>query len=110
VDRFGVEPACAVIEFPVSSYYAAKKREAEPSAREIRDEALKGKIVEVWKGRKGREVYGARKVWLELNGQGTLKNCIIHSRPAHSAEQLFDRHRFSGAAASQGFRDQADDN
>ena len=30
---------------------------------------LEEKIVEVWKGRKGREVYGARKVWLELNRQ-----------------------------------------
>ena len=26
--------------------------------------------MEVWKGRKGREVYGARKIWLELNRQG----------------------------------------
>ena len=26
-DRFGVEAACAVLEFPVSTYYAAKKRE-----------------------------------------------------------------------------------
>src|SRR5713101_5040844 len=32
--RFGVEPACAVLEFPVSTYYAAKKREDEPSRRE----------------------------------------------------------------------------
>ena len=51
----------------MSSYYYAKKREAEPAAREIRDAMQKEKIIEVWKGRKGREVYGARKVWLELN-------------------------------------------
>jgi len=56
----------------VSSYYFAKKREAEPTAREIRDAMLKEKITAVWKGRKGREVYGARKVWLELNRQGVL--------------------------------------
>ena len=30
-DRFGIEPVCAVLEFPVSSYYYAKKREAEPA-------------------------------------------------------------------------------
>ena len=54
----------------MSSYYYAKKREAEPAAREIRDAMLEEKIMEVWKGRKGREVYGARKVWLELNRQG----------------------------------------
>ena len=26
----------------------------------------------VWKGEEGREVYGARKVWLELNRQGVV--------------------------------------
>jgi hypothetical protein len=24
----------------------------------------------VWSGEKGRKVYGARKIWLELNSQG----------------------------------------
>ena len=28
--------------------------------------------MEVWKGEKGREIYGARKVWLELNRQGVV--------------------------------------
>jgi putative transposase len=55
----------------VSSYYYAKKRVAEPTARETRDAFLKEKIMEVWKDkRKGKEVYGARKVWLQLNRQG----------------------------------------
>ena len=77
-DRFGIEPACAVLGFPVSSYYFARKREAEPTAREIRDAMLKEKIMEVWKGRKGREVYGARKVWLELNRQGiAVARCTV---------------------------------
>jgi putative transposase len=67
-----VEPACAGLGFPVSSYYYAKNRLEEPSARESRDAVLKEKIMEVWKGEKGREVYGARKVWLELNRQGTV--------------------------------------
>ena len=56
----------------MSSYYFAKKREDEPTARETRDVVLKDKIMEVWKGRKGREVYGARKVWLELNREGVV--------------------------------------
>jgi putative transposase len=56
----------------VSSYYFAKKREVEPTARDTRDAVLKEKIMEVWKGRKGREVYGARKVWLELNRTGVV--------------------------------------
>ena len=41
----------------MSSYYYAKKRAAEPTARDIRDAVLKEKVMEVWKGRKnGREV------------------------------------------------------
>jgi putative transposase len=56
----------------VSSYYYAKKREADPPARETRDAVLKEKIMEVWKGEKGRELYGARKVWIELNRDGTV--------------------------------------
>ena len=55
----------------MSSYYYAKKREAEPSARDARDAFLEGKIMEVWK-ENGREVYGARKMWLELNRQGIV--------------------------------------
>jgi hypothetical protein len=51
----------------VSSYYFARNRLAEPTARDARDAMLKEKIMEVWKGEAGREVYGARKIWLELN-------------------------------------------
>src|SRR5581483_4654842 len=77
-DRFGVEPVCAVLEFPVSSYYHAKKREAEPAARDIRDAVLKEKILEVWEDEKGRKVYGARKIWLELNSQGiAVARCTV---------------------------------
>jgi putative transposase len=77
--RFGIEPACAVLEFPVSSYYHVKKREAEPTARELRDAVMKEKVMEVWKDRrKGREVYGARKVWLTLNEQGIpVARCTV---------------------------------
>jgi len=67
-----------VLEFPVSSYYEAKRRQAEPSAREERDVYLKGKIMETWDGEKGRKVYGARKIWLALNGQGiSVARCTV---------------------------------
>jgi putative transposase len=56
----------------VSSYYFARKREAVPTARDARDAVLEEKIMAVWKGETGREVYGARKVWLELNSQGEM--------------------------------------
>jgi putative transposase len=56
----------------VSSYYFAKKRSGEPPARESRDAVLKQRVMEVRKGDKGREVYGQRKVWLELSRQGVV--------------------------------------
>ena len=62
----------------MSSYYFAKKREAEPTARETQDAVLKDRIMEVWKGEIGREVYGARKVWLELNREGvSVARCTV---------------------------------
>jgi putative transposase len=62
----------------VSSYYHARKREAEPSAREIRDVVLKEKVMEVREGEKGRKVYGTRKIWLELNSQGiAVARCTV---------------------------------
>jgi putative transposase len=65
------------MEFPVSSYYHARKRASEPTTREAPDAMLKERIMEVWKGR-GREVYGARKVWLELNRQGVpVARCTV---------------------------------
>jgi len=68
---FGVEPICRVLSAhgaPIapSTYYAAVSRP--PSARSVRDAQLKTEISRVWKD--NREVYGADKVWLELNRQG----------------------------------------
>ena len=39
-----MEPACAVLEISPSTYYAAKRREENPSARDARDEELKKAI------------------------------------------------------------------
>jgi putative transposase len=74
-----VEPVCAVLEFPASTYYAAKKRERKPSPRDIRDEQLKKEIKRVWEDRKkGRKVYGARKVWLQLRREGIeVARCTV---------------------------------
>jgi transposase InsO family protein len=77
-NRFGgVEPICRVLtahgaKIAPSTYYAAKSRPA--SARAVRDALLKTEIARVWK--ENREVYGADKVWLELNRQGiTVARC-----------------------------------
>lgn len=68
---FGVEPICRVLiqhgaPIAPSTYYAARSRL--PSPRAVRDAQLKAEITRVWK--ENREVYGADKVWLELNRQG----------------------------------------
>src|SRR5260370_20551270 len=91
--RFGVEPACAVLEFPASACYAAKKREREPSPRAQRDEWLKKEIRRVWEDRrKGRRVYGARKVWLQLRRGG------IEGGPGAGARLMKERGLAGGPA------------
>jgi putative transposase len=89
-----VEPACAVLEFPASTYYTAKKRERAPSRRRRRDEWLKKQIMRVWEDRKrGRGVYGARKVWLQLRREGIkAARCTV--------ERLMRELGIAGAMAS----------
>jgi putative transposase len=67
------------MEFPVSTYYAVKKRERQPSAREVRDEQVKELIMRVWQNRrKGRGLYGARKVWRQLRREGIeVARCTV---------------------------------
>jgi transposase InsO family protein len=72
-----VEPICVAIEFPVSTYYAAKNRKDAPSDREIRDEELVPLIREVWE-EKGKRLYGARKVWKQLRRDGVdVARCTV---------------------------------
>ena len=77
--RFGVEPICRVLTehgCPIapSSYYDAVRRG--PSARAVRDEQLKAAIARVHAENYG--VYGARKVWLALNREGTaVARCTV---------------------------------
>jgi len=74
-----VEPICAALGFPSSTYYAAKRREAEPPDRRLRDEELKEQIMKVWdQPGPGNRIYGARKIWLELNAAGiTVARCTV---------------------------------
>jgi putative transposase len=61
-DVFGVEPICAAIGVPVSTYYARRSRK--PSRRALEDEKL---VTEIYAAREGyRSVYGVRKTWKEL--------------------------------------------
>jgi putative transposase len=81
------------LEIPASTYYAAKKREREASARAVRDEWLKKEIMRVWEDRKiGRRVYGARKVWRQLHREGIeVARCTV--------ERLMGDLGVAGAAA-----------
>jgi len=72
--RFGVEPICRVLEVPTSTYYAAKQRP--PSARRLRDTQLKAEIRRVWDD--NYQVYGACKVWRQLQREGLqVARCTV---------------------------------
>ena len=77
--EFGVEPICRVLrdagaQIAPSTYYAARSRPA--SARSLRDARLAGHIRRVYKD--SGEVYGARKVWLQLNREGMpVARCTV---------------------------------
>lgn len=73
--RFGVEPICRALKLPTSTYYAHKQRRAR-SPRRQRDEALKVEIQRVWKA--NFCVYGARKVWRQLQREGIpVARCTV---------------------------------
>jgi putative transposase len=59
--EFGVEPICRALQVAPSTYYAAKKRETNPSARAVRDAAMMQVLMTLWVA--NRKVYGAHKLW-----------------------------------------------
>jgi putative transposase len=64
----GVEPICAVLPIAPSTYYEQKARQADPRrqpARVQREARLRPEIQRVWQA--NRRVYGAKKVWKQLN-------------------------------------------
>jgi putative transposase len=72
--EFGVEPMCRVLPVAPSTYYARKSRPL--SARAVRDQALTEEIRRIHAGNYG--VYGARKVWHQLNREGMpVARCTV---------------------------------
>jgi transposase InsO family protein len=66
--EYRVEPICRVVPIAPATYYEQKARQADPArrpARAQRDAALQLEIQRVWKA--NHEVYGAKKVWKQLN-------------------------------------------
>ncbi|WJW76176.1 IS3 family transposase [Thiohalobacter sp. IOR34] len=78
-DRYGVEPICAVLPIAPSTYYEHKAREADPERlppRVKRDQALSDEVRRVWE--ENFQVYGARKVWRQLNREGfAVARCTV---------------------------------
>jgi hypothetical protein len=62
-ERFGVEPICRTLQFAPSTYWSSKRRPV--CARKVRDEYLKTEIARVY--RDNFSVYGAPKIWAQLN-------------------------------------------
>ena len=65
---YGVEPICKLLPIAPSTYYRHKAIEREPqkrSHRAQRDEMLTVEIQRVFE--ENRQVYGARKIWKQLN-------------------------------------------
>ena len=72
-------PVCAALGFPSTTYYAAKRREAGPPDRRLRDQELKVEVMAIWdQPGPGNRIYGARKIWLELNAAGVaVARCTV---------------------------------
>lgn len=78
-ERLGVEPICKVLQVAPSAYrrHAARQRNPElRSVRAQRDERLIGEIERVWQV--NLHVYGADKVWRQLNREGfAVARCTV---------------------------------
>ncbi len=78
-EMYGVEPICRVLPIAPSTYYEQKARPVDPSrlpARLVRDVELREEVERVWK--ENRSVYGARKVWLQLQREGfDVARCTV---------------------------------
>jgi putative transposase len=78
-DAYGVESICAQLPIAPSTYYEHKGRQIDPSRvppRVRRDGELRGSIRRVWDD--NFQVYGARKVWRQLNReQMPVARCTV---------------------------------
>ena len=71
VESCGIEPMCRVLRIAPSTWHEHVRRKADPDLRSTRakeDEPLSQEIVRVHA--RNFDVYGAKKVWLQLNHEG----------------------------------------
>ncbi len=86
--EFGVEPICRTLGVAPPTYYAVKARQAAPSERAVRDRRLIAEIRRVHE--ENLSVYGARKVWWQLQREGIdVARCTV--------ERLMAREGLQGA-------------
>jgi putative transposase len=86
--RWGIEPIAKVLGVAPSSYHAAKLRPL--SARTIRDAELKPEILRVWE--QNLSVYGADKIWDQLNKDGIdVARCTVSPRAPHPTQDDYRR-------------------
>jgi len=97
-DTYGVEPICAELPIAPSTYYEYKARETDPERvpeRHRRDAALEIEIQRVWE--ENLRVYGARKVWKQLNReQIRVARC--------TTERLMKRLGIQGVKRGKGYK------
>jgi putative transposase len=78
-DAFGVEPICRQLQIAPSGYrrYVALRRNPEQRSQRVRrDEVLVPEIERVWQA--NLQVYGADKVWRQLNREGVaVARCTV---------------------------------
>ena len=76
---YGVEPICKVLPIAPSTYYEVRARQADQRRlppRVQHDEVLCVEIRRVWD--ENHQVYGARKVWRQLNREGiAVARCTV---------------------------------
>jgi putative transposase len=96
--RFGVEPICRVLtehgcKIAPNTFWVAKKRP--PSKRSLRDAQLAVEVRRVYA--ENLFVYGADKIWAQLNREGTrVARCTV--------ERLMRQCGLSGARRGKGFK------
>ena len=88
--RWGIEPIAKILGIAPSTYHAAKTRP--PSARAVRDAELRPEVLKVWED--NLSVYGADKIWDQLNKDGTrVARCTVERLMADMGLQGYRRGR-----------------
>jgi hypothetical protein len=100
--RFGVEPICRVLsehdrKIAPNTYWVAKKRS--PSARAVRDGQLKVEVARVHHEAMDG-VYGADKVWAQLNREGRAPGSPVAPSSASCESSAYLGHAVAGPIRS----------